>query len=385
MEKSNFKKYVNEWFVNRINTFKELFYVQIHLTLACQNKCLHCYYHEIKDVTKYQIEIGKLKTVILDIARIANEQNLSPVIDYTGGDPLLYPHFWDIIEFTKEQNIEFGLKCNPELLDEVAIKRLKGLGIREISISLDGMEKHHDFLRGKGSFKKTIKKIAELKENDFKIRVHSTLSKFNYNQLPLILNFLFENNFIIDDVTWSRYWTEKNTNEMLSKKEFSSVFINMTNVCEKLYQRDDFYFINKDGSKTPKIMVGFKEHIWYPFFAKLGYIDNDVIEKINTTNNCINCTATKNVYIVDYNFNIYKCRKILASKIGNLSEESLVDVISNKFNTKFLNFNKYSECGSCDYYNGCAGCAAIGLAKNKNINSVDPDCFIEDIKAKKSS
>ena len=55
--------------------------------------------------------------------------------------------------------------------------------------------------------------------------------------------------------------------------------------------------------------------------------------------------------------------------------------IENDFNLKYKEMKQYSKCGKCNFFNVCAGCPAMALAKTGNQFNGDPDCFIHTMKA----
>jgi len=371
---NNFSTYVSNWYLNCFNNLPLQFYSQIHLLSDCQNKCSHCYFREI-NINKKQMTLDEAKLIIDEIKSCSTEMNLSPRIDFTGGDPLLHKEFLKIAEYCYASNVLFGIKCNPDLITSDLLCKLKELKIQQISISLEGLEKYHDSIRGIGNFQKTIKAIGIIKDNNLMVRLHTTISKFNKNQLPYILNFLISNNFIIDNWTFSRYWSQNDASDLLDKNEVQNLFNNFLNYIVKVYSLKDFYIRNVNEELVPRIFIGFKEHLWFPFLHKKGFIDESLSKKIMSKNNCINCSATQHVYIMDPDGTVYKCRKIKQSNIGNVFNNKIKELIDSEKSKLFLNLGSFSNCGQCIYFNGCGGCAAIALAKNGSIFSGDPDCI----------
>ena len=141
-----FKYYVNEWYRNRINLSK-IFYCQIHVTKRCQNNCIHCYFKELKECD-IDISISELYRLLDVIKKRALSLGLSARIDFTGGDPLLYPYLGEAIKHCDDLGIQYGFKCNPETLlnpsDFIINSLLRSSGV---SLSLDGLNKTNDNFR----------------------------------------------------------------------------------------------------------------------------------------------------------------------------------------------------------------------------------------------
>ena len=68
-------------------------------------------------------------------------------------------------------------------MDKKIAKKLRELGVMAV-VSLDGSnEKEHDFLRGEGAFKKTIKGIKTLKDEDVYVVTNYICHRGNYRNL----------------------------------------------------------------------------------------------------------------------------------------------------------------------------------------------------------
>lgn len=360
-----FTFYVNEWYRNRIN-LDHIFYCQIHLTKRCQNDCRHCYF---KDLPKCNtdIQLTELKHLLDTVKGRATSLGLVARIDFTGGDPLLYPYLGEVVNYCNELSIPYGFKCNPETLLGLS-NFLKSylLGSSGVSLSLDGLREKHDCLRRKGSFDTTIDAIKKLKELGIQLRLNTTVSQYNIDNLIPLLQFLIREKIVVDDYTWARYWSMTNPSDIIDSHQLKTIFSELTQYMKQLFSSPSFYIRSPDGRLVPQIMFGFKEHQWYPFLVREGIINSDIKQLISNNSNCINCTATKHFYIVDPDLSIYKCRKLQETKI-DFSEFGMPSA---------CNYHKAGilECEKCEFYNGCGGCSAIAKCFNGNIYNSEPLC-----------
>jgi radical SAM protein with 4Fe4S-binding SPASM domain len=374
------KEYASEWFVSYYNYSVKQLYIQFHITRLCESRCPHCYFNDLESI-KGTLSFEECQHVIDEIVTAANRMQLKPLIDFTGGDPLLHPAIYDVLQYGHSLGVSVGLKCNSHQITSSTIEKLRKYSVERIYLSLEGLEIVNDSIRGKGDFNRTIKAIALLKEHGFYTRVHMTLSKHNLNETIPLMEFLIDNKFIIDVFSWSRFWTDRNPELLIEKSEFEVILEKQLAYLNKLYNSDDFYVSLDNGNIVPRIGFEFKEHIWFPFLYKKGFINSSTYESLSSACNSVNCTSTRNVYIIDNNGDIAKCRKIAESKIGNLFVDSLFEIIENDFNLKYKEMKQYSKCGKCNFFNVCAGCPAMALAKTGNQFNGDPDCFIHTMKA----
>jgi radical SAM protein with 4Fe4S-binding SPASM domain len=125
-------------------------YLELQITDKCNLKCGHCY---IGKPMNNEISPDKIKIVLDEFEEM---QGLRLLI--TGGEPLMHSHFNEINTLLPEYNFRKILFTNGLLLNE---KVLKGLNADEIQFSVDGMERGHEAIRGKGTYKIVMKKIRE--------------------------------------------------------------------------------------------------------------------------------------------------------------------------------------------------------------------------------
>lgn len=360
-----FKYYVNAWYRNRLN-LANVFYCQIHITTRCQNSCKHCYFKEL-NIANMDVPIDQLLKLLDVIKNRAKDIGLSARVDFTGGDPLLYPYLHTVLDKCNELNIAYGFKCNPETI--VQFSNSVGdffSNSSGVSLSLDGLRETHDFYRKRGSFDCTIRAIEILKEAGISLRINTTISRNNVNNLIPLINFLIDEKIVVDDFTWARYWSITNRDEILTACELKKVFEEMTQYMRELFSQASFYIKTPDNRTIPQIMFGFKEHQWYPFFIQNGILENNIQEDVSKLDNCINCTATKHFYIIDPDLKIYKCRK-LPETVTSIKDFGTY--VALKY-SKGLNV----ECESCKFYNGCGGCSAITKCFTGNITDTEPLC-----------
>ena len=303
------KEYASEWFVSYYDCSTKQLYIQFHITRLCESRCPHCYFNDLES-KKGTLSFEECQFVIDEIVKASNHLQLKPVIDFTGGDPLLHPEIYDILQYSSSLGVSVGLKCNSHQISLSSIKKLQQCNVERIYLSLEGLETVNDSIRGKGDFNRTTNAISLLKEHGFYTRVHMTLSKRNLYQVIPLIEFFINNKFIIDVFSWSRFWSDKNPELLIEKIEFETILENQLEYLKKIYSSNDFYVSLDNGKIVPRIGFEFKEHIWFPFLYKKGFINSETYEKLSSVGNSVNCTSTRNVYIIDNNGDVAKCRKI---------------------------------------------------------------------------
>ena len=89
---------------------------------------------------------------------------------------------------------------NPFHLTDEVCARMKELGCRKYQLSLDGLEKTHDYFRKPGSFVETLRAIGCLKRAGIWVAVMNTVSSMNAAELPQLID-------LVASLERVRFWT----------------------------------------------------------------------------------------------------------------------------------------------------------------------------------
>lgn len=143
-------------------------YLELQITDKCNLKCRHCYVGKQKNK---ELKIEK----IFDICEQFQElQGLRLII--SGGEPLLHKEYWKFNDSIGRYQFRSILLSNGTLITPQVARRLK---VEEVQISIDGMEKSHDLLRGKGAFKASIKGAENILKAGIDLSVATIIHKYN--------------------------------------------------------------------------------------------------------------------------------------------------------------------------------------------------------------
>lgn len=114
-------------------------------------------------------------------------------IDLFGGEPTLYPFFWDLLELATHKNLRISMATNCRSMSSLSfVNRLKQFPIVEIRTSLYGHNpKIHDYYTSiKGSFRQTIRGIQNLCHQQIPPLVNIVLLEENVDHLQEMLDLL---------------------------------------------------------------------------------------------------------------------------------------------------------------------------------------------------
>jgi radical SAM protein with 4Fe4S-binding SPASM domain len=149
------------------------------ITSRCNLRCRMCDipYAEIEELTRQQ-----WKDVIKDASRLGAQ-----TVVFSGGEPLLREDIFELISFTRANNLNACVTSNGQLIDEPTAQKLSNSGANVVNISIEGKRETHDYLRGRGSFDKAVCGLANLRKYKVESTVASTVSKYNYQDLLYVL------------------------------------------------------------------------------------------------------------------------------------------------------------------------------------------------------
>lgn len=326
--------------------------VQWHITERCPNHCKHCYMDEIRSL--HNLSFDNFKIIFNKLKEFESSLGFDfHLFSITGGDPMSNPDWEKIVKVLRDHEKEIRILGIPEQVTPMNIKTLRELGINSFQISLDGMENIHDYIRGNGSFKKSIEAIHLLVENDIRAVIMYTVNNKNAEDLFCVIDFLDSLNlpilFAFDFMVMA-----------------GSALDNLESIsCD--YAKDILkrYLYKKDSliKKSSKLILSEKSNYFFP--TKHWEIEN-IKEVHNNCTICSGCSVGWNTITIMPSGEVYPCRRMPIS-VGNLFDISFADIyINNPVMKQFRRRASYSKCGTCKFYKYCRGCPAIeyGLSGN---------------------
>jgi MoaA/NifB/PqqE/SkfB family radical SAM enzyme/ubiquinone/menaquinone biosynthesis C-methylase UbiE len=163
----------------RLDRLRECWF---HLTSRCNLACGHCLFASSP---------GNQESLAPDLLQkgLREARDLgSNLFYFTGGEPFIYPDFPAIIgKLLEDPAVHVVILTNGLLLDE-HLARLTALprARLHLQISLDGLEGHHDFLRGAGTFKRLMAALDSLAAHRFAITLSVAVNRINVGDLAAI-------------------------------------------------------------------------------------------------------------------------------------------------------------------------------------------------------
>jgi len=156
----------------------------------CNLKCIHCYSQSQNREYSGELSTAEGKALIEDLARFG-----SPVILFSGGEPLLRKDLLILAQLATERGMRAVISTNGTLITKKMARDLKRIGLSYVGVSLDGMQKTNDCFRGvEGAFAAALRGIRRCQEAGIKVGLRFTINLRNSMDIPEIFNLLEREN-----------------------------------------------------------------------------------------------------------------------------------------------------------------------------------------------
>ncbi|MCE4614160.1 MAG: radical SAM protein [Desulfurococcales archaeon] len=160
-----------------------------NITYKCNLQCQHCYMRSGPWVNYPELN----KDELLHIASQIVDQE-SPLIVFTGGEPLIKEEFWDIVKYLSYyRRPTLSLSSNGTLITRKIASNLAYLGFRYVGISIDSANPaRHDSFRGvKGAYEKAIEGIRNVVDAGIPAGIRTTITANNYKETGEIVDLAY--------------------------------------------------------------------------------------------------------------------------------------------------------------------------------------------------
>ncbi|MCU0578196.1 MAG: radical SAM protein [Desulfobacterota bacterium] len=174
------------------------FTVQWHLTDRCNLRCQHCYQAgEVRTEMALPEVLRGLREIAetVETWQEAYGIDFSPSFSITGGEPLLRPDLFPILEEIRAGGYELHILTNGTLLDAATADRLASIGVSGVQVSFEGPEAVHDRIRGRGSFSRALHGIDLLRQAGLPGTANATVSRLNRHEISDLLRGLSDRGF----------------------------------------------------------------------------------------------------------------------------------------------------------------------------------------------
>lgn len=316
----------------------------LHITNRCNLTCGYCSYNA-NDRVENELPLYQIKSIIRKLS-----QNGFGQIVFSGGEPLCRKDFKEIVQYAKKFFDDMGLVTNGTLIDyengEFIAKN-----INKVQVSIDsGIEKDHDAIRGKGSFKKAVRGVKILKEfGHNEIRITPTINKKNIDNIVSIVRIAKE----LDVTLMPRFFLPVGRGSC-NQKAYAVDYREMVDAFKRIFFECD--------------------RLQYDKYSVKSFYDSYLKPKVS-------CSACKDIICIDINGDLYPCSFLMDEdlKMGNVFESTTIQEIVrlSPIGQEILerSVEKIDGCKDCDICYFCGGgCIAIYHSKTGCVSGADREC-----------
>lgn len=246
--------------------------LSIELTNRCNEKCIHC----LKNAGyNSHCDINYLNLInYLDFLKHHTKS-----IQLTGGEPMLYKDFYNLLSYCKNNFEEISVSTTGTLINESNVENF--LDTTTYVSLYSHIESNHDEITLlKGSYNKTLNGIDLLVKNNINVSISSIVTKFNINYIEDMVKLAI--NHKVNNIRFGQF------NPMGRGESLGSEWILNSNEKVKLHQI------------TKSLNEKYKDYIDIVIFP-LDSPKKDLCGKN------LSCSAGRRLWVIKENGNILPC------------------------------------------------------------------------------
>ena len=155
-------------------------------TRRCNLKCVHCYSQSENRQYPGELTTDEGLALLEDLAQFG-----VPVTLFSGGEPLVRPDLFTLIQRTVALGMRAVISTNGTLITEEKAGRLKALNLSYVGVSLDGLKEVNDRFRGvSGAFEKALAGIRNCQKAGIKVGLRFTITNRNAAEIDGVFDLI---------------------------------------------------------------------------------------------------------------------------------------------------------------------------------------------------
>lgn len=299
--------------------------IYIELLNACNLNCLHCYNNSGNNNSCIPLD------VLIRVVKEAEDNKIS-MISLSGGEPLLYPHLFELLKYIQENTqLKVSIVTNGTLISKSLISKILSVISKNrfvFQISIDGATScTNDYVRGIGSFDMLQSGIKVLEEIGIHFYFHMVLNKMNIGDFEQMIELALFYKHRVVDFSFLKVKGRAINN-------FSELFVEYGDMIEAIKEMNKLKQKKRDQItiNCPSLFYGS-----CPLFTE----DNQINVSIR----------------IDSSGNVYPCQMFSCdqSALGNIfNTYSLSEIIQN-IEKVSLKYRQRSKCSNCVAKTICSG------------------------------
>lgn len=341
--------------ISPLTQFTAPLYVAWEITHRCNARCLHCYSASGPDAG----DDGALALpAALDVIDQLADAGLL-VLAFSGGEPLLHRHWQELVGHAVARGLSVNVGSNGSCITEANALRLKELGVKSVTISLDShlAAVHDHFRQLDGVHQRAIDAIGRLVRVGVRVVVGFTPTQLNWRDGRQVI--ALAHRLGADAVNLSEYVPAGRGPLALALSP------------------DELYGVLLDWMQARQDYLGKIDIMWHD--CRVGLLVSEQEQR-----KYVGCGAGRLVARILPDGTVTPC-VFLPTPIGNIARDGFRALwqrspLLQQFRDRAGHVG--GNCGACEHLNDCGGCRAVALAySDGDPLAGDPHCWIKRMQA----
>ena len=330
------------------------------VTAACNLNCIHCHAAGGKPA-KDELSTSEAKKLIDALAKIDEFRMLV----YTGGEPLVRPDLFELLEHSKNAGLANVIATNGALITEEVAFGLKEVGVVGVAVSLDSskMEIHNRIRRNSKAFELAMRGIRAVRKAGILLQINTTAMEYNFHSLDELIELSDMNGSgimlmyqlvpvgrgnIIEEAALKVNENEKLLKFLAQKQK------DVSTIVEPVAGPQYWPYLMEQGNKTNGRWLKLAEQVFH------------------------GCAAGRGFVYIKANGDVWPCPfvEVRAGNVRNACFESIWRNAEVFVNLRDRENTLKGACGECKYVKICGGCRGRAMAYSGDYLAEDPSCFI---------
>lgn len=365
------------WESKNIDLGERPFFVCWEVTKACKLSCRHCRAKAINKPLPGELE-HKQGLALID--QLLDFGEPFPALLFTGGDPLMRPDIFDLIDHAREQGIYTAVAASvTNLMTEETMIRLKDLDVGVVSISLDGAEPEtHDNIRGvPGTWKKSLEVLHIAQKIGLRVQINTTVMRSNIEQLADVFDIALSNHVAALEVF---FLVRTGRGVLLENPEPNEIeevmqFLNVASRYGMPIRTSEGPHFRR-VIRQESLFLEQRRTLYNKLYDRLVELRGYPTHKPMTSKG--GTGDGKGVMMISHKGEITPSG-FLPVAFGNFPENNIVDIYRNNRNFKDLRdpYRLKGKCGYCDFREICGGSRSRAYVEYGDFLQSDPLCIYQ--------
>jgi radical SAM protein with 4Fe4S-binding SPASM domain len=342
-----------------------------NVCVHCNMTCPHCYAAAVGSPSPKDLSHEEALRVLAELAAAGVR-----VVIFSGGEPLLRPDIFDLLEHATRLEIAPQLSSNGTRIDRAIATRLADVGVRYVGVSIDGTRPFNDAYRGlPGGYDSAVEGLRFAKEAGLRTGLRMTITRQNADQVEDLLavaESLRVDRFYVSHLVYSgrgfRY-----AEEDLSRGEARRVLGRLFELAEALLDRPGAPRIvtGSNDSDGPLLLRWIEQR----YGSGAGKPVEDLLRERGGN------SAGEKILNIDHQGRVHPDQFWRSAVLGDLRRESFSSILEHPLREQLRDrlTQLTGRCGACAYGPICRGShRERALARYRDLWAPDPSCVMED-------